>query len=223
MNTLLKSALFIVLLAGAALTAQADKLYKWVDENGVVHYGDAVPAKYASRERHVLNEHGVTTRVLERAKTSEEIAAMEAAQREIERQRHQEKVQAERDRILLDTYLSEEEIAMLRDRRILSIEARIGLTRHYLENLRARWDELEAAAGNFNFPYRPDSDLPPLPEDLAKDIVFTENAMAEHMTTLRELRTQQAAIRTEFEHDIERFRALKAQQRTREEELAQSR
>ena len=220
MNNLFKSALAIALLAGAALTAQADKLYKWVDENGVVHYGDAVPAKYAKTERHVLNQHGVTTDVLQRAKTREELAAMEAAQREIERQRQLEKVQEQRDRILLDTYLSEEEIAMLRDRRILSLEARIGLTRHYLDNLRSRWDELEVAAGKFNFPYDPESDLPPLPEDLAKDIVFTENAMAEHMATLRDLRSQQSAIRDEFEKDIERFRALKAQEAA-EEELAQ--
>ena len=219
MNDLVKSALVIVLLAAAALTARADKLYKWVDENGVVHYGDAVPAKYAKTERHVLNEHGVTTDVLERAKTREELAAMEAAQREIERQRQLEKVQEQRDRILLDTYLSEEEIAMLRDRRILSLEARIGLTRHYLDNLRSRWDELEVAAGKFNFPYDPESDLPPLPEDLAKDIVFTENAMTEHMTTLRDLRNQQSAIRAEFEEDIERFRTLKAQEAA-EEELA---
>ncbi len=222
MRNLLKTVLALVVMTGAALTtAHADKLYKWVDENGVVHYGDAIPAKYATTERHVLNEHGVTTDVLERAKTREELAAMEAAQREIERQRKQQKIQSERDRILLDTYLSEEEIAMLRDRRILSIEARIGLTRHYLDNLRARWDELESETRKFNFPYDPASELPPLPEDLAKDIVFIENAMAEHMTTLRDLRTQQSVIRDEFEQDIQRFRALKAQ-KDAEEELARS-
>lgn len=205
-NLLTIAALLVCCMAPAG----AEQLYKWVDENGVVHYGDAVPAEASRNERHVLNEQGVTLRVLKRAKTREELAAMADAQAELERRRRAELVQAERDRILLDTYLSEEEIELLRDRRILAIEARIGLTRHYLDNLRARWDELEAEASQYNFPYQPDSELPPLPEDLAQDIVFTENAMAEHMVTLRDLRTQQAGIRNEFQQDIERFRALKA-------------
>lgn len=209
MKSMNKYALLLLLLTPVA---QADSLYKWVDENGVVHYGDAIPAEVAEKERHVLNQHGVTKEVLERAKTMEELRAMEEAQKEIERQRHAARVQAENDRILLDTYLSEDEIEMLRDRRILALEARIGLTRHYLNNLRVRWDELERDAATYNFPYQPDSDLPPIPEDLAKDIVYTENAMAEHMTTLRDLREQQAAIRAEFEKDIERFRFLKAEE-----------
>lgn len=199
-----------VVLACCIAPAGAEQLFKWVDDNGVVHYGDAVPAEASRQERHVLNEQGVTLRVLQRAKTREEIAAMADAQAEIERQRRHEVVQAERDRILLDTYLSEDEIEMLRDRRILALEARIGLTRHYLDNLRMRWDELEAEASRYNFPYQVDSELPPLPEDLAQDIVFTENAMTEHMETLGDLRTQQGEIRNEFQKDIERFRALKA-------------
>ena len=199
-----------LLAACCTAPAAAEQLYKWVDENGVVHYGDAVPAEASRKERHVLNEQGVTLRVLERAKTREELEAMANARKRDERERRAERVQAERDRILLDTYLSEQEIEMLRDRRILAIEARIGLTRHYLDNLRTRWDELEAEAAQYNFPYQPDSDLPPLPEDLAQDIVFTENAMAEHMDTLGDLRMQQAEIRDEFQRDIERFRALKA-------------
>lgn len=204
----------VLILFGLCCTAPAaaEQLYKWVDENGVVHYGDAIPAEASRNERHVLNEHGVTVRVLERAKTREELEALAAARKQRERARRAELVQAERDRVLLDTYLSEQEIEMLRDRRILAIEARIGLTRHYLDNLRTRWDELEQEAAQYNFPYRPDSDLPPLPEDLAQDIVFTENAMAEHMDTLRDLRTQQAEIRDEFQRDIDRFRALKAEQ-----------
>jgi hypothetical protein len=30
------------------------KTYKWVDEKGVTHYGDSVPAEYSQREKRVL-------------------------------------------------------------------------------------------------------------------------------------------------------------------------
>ena len=207
-----KNLTLIVCLLCLSLPAVAEDLYKWVDENGVVHYGDAVPASASGKERHVLNSHGVTVKVLDRQKTIDELNAMAAAASELERSRERENAQTIRDQILLDTYLSTEEIEMLRDRRILAIEARLGVTRHYLDNLRKQWDELEADAAKYNFPYSPDSDLDPLPEKLAEHIVFTENAMAEHMTSLRDLRGQQAAIREQFEFDLSRFKFLKAQE-----------
>ena len=201
-----------VFLLTLSLPALAEDLYKWIDEKGVVHYGDAIPAAASDKERHVLNRQGVTVKVLDRQKTIEELNAMAAAAADLEQKAKLEEEQAQRDQVLLDTYLSAEEIEMLRDRRILSIEARLGVTRHYLENLRKEWDELEAEASRYNFPYDPDSDLPPLPEDLAGHIIFTENAMAEHMSSLRDLRSQQAAIREEFERDLSRFKFLKEQQ-----------
>ncbi len=191
--------------------AAAEQLYKWVDKNGVTHYGDSVPAEYATSERHVLNEQGVTVKKLERQKTQQELVAaaamaaeMKAKQEAIERQR-------ERDRILLDTYLSVDEIAMLRDRRLMAIEAQVGVIRQYLGNLQERWEELETETRKFNFPYSETSELPPLPEDLAQLIIHTERAMAEHMQTVQTLRHEQTQIRNEFAADAERFRELKAQ------------
>lgn len=199
----------LILLCTAAATAAWAETYKWVDENGVVHYGDYVPKEHVRRERFLLNEHGVTVGVMERAKSPEELEAEALALREAERRRRELLAQQERDRVLLETYLSVNEIEELRDRRILAIEAQIGLTRHYLDNLQTKWRELEEDASRYNFPFSPDSDLPPLPEDLAEHIVFTENAMSEHMTTLRTLRREQSQIRDKFREEIERFRRLK--------------
>src|SRR4029450_7034053 len=51
-------AVLLTLPSGAALADQkatTGKLYKWVDENGIVHYGDHVPAEYSKSERQVVN------------------------------------------------------------------------------------------------------------------------------------------------------------------------
>src|SRR5688572_21877967 len=48
--------------------------YKWVDENGVTHYGDSVPAQYSQREQQVLNSEGVVV-----AKRVAEMSPKEAA------------------------------------------------------------------------------------------------------------------------------------------------
>ena len=50
-------------------------LYKWVDEKGVVHYGDSIPPQYAKQERSVLNRHGVEVGRLEGEKTDAQRAA----------------------------------------------------------------------------------------------------------------------------------------------------
>jgi hypothetical protein len=60
---LLLSAVTLALLAGAADAQQSSKekkLYRWVDKNGQVHYGDSVPAEYAEQDREVLNRQGVS-------------------------------------------------------------------------------------------------------------------------------------------------------------------
>ena len=54
------------------MPAQA-KLYKWKDENGQIHYGDKIPAKYADKERKELNEQGTVVKKIDRAKTDDEI------------------------------------------------------------------------------------------------------------------------------------------------------
>ena len=50
------------------------QLYRWVDDDGVVHYGDHVPPQYASRNRDLLNTQGVTVGSEIGALTNEERA-----------------------------------------------------------------------------------------------------------------------------------------------------
>ena len=61
-----------MLLASAALHAE---VYKWVDENGLVHYGDHIPAKYAEQSKEILNDQGIRVGIIEGRKTPEELAA----------------------------------------------------------------------------------------------------------------------------------------------------
>ena len=81
-------------------------MYKWVDDEGEVHYGNSVPPEFAKKERRKLNERGRTVKVYDAAKTPEEIA--EAARLETIRL-EQERVAAEKarkDHVLLATYSS---------------------------------------------------------------------------------------------------------------------
>ncbi len=85
--------------------------YKWVDEQGITHYGDRVPPEYASQERHVMNSQGIEVNRLEAQKTPEQLAAEDQKRLESEQSQN-------RDKNLLSAYASVQEIERLRDQRI---------------------------------------------------------------------------------------------------------
>ena len=62
----------------AALANQPRKTYSWTDENGVRHYGDRIPAKYAEAHKRVLNEQGIVVDHVEGRKSEEQLAAERA-------------------------------------------------------------------------------------------------------------------------------------------------
>ena len=205
-KTLLIAASLTVVFLGQAASAQ--KLYKWVDKDGNVHYGDSIPPQYAEQDRDILNQHGVKVGQEEGVKTAEEraeeerLAAIEAAaQAEKERA-------ARRDQVLLNTYLSVEEIEMLRDRRVDLLQARIKVTEQYLNNLRKRLLRLQDEASHYR-PYTSKEDAPQIPENLALDMSRTVGAINLYEGTLASTRDEQAALRESFAQDISRFRTLK--------------
>ena len=69
---------FIVITALVALSATAvareeKSVFKWTDENGVVHYGDSIPPEYRDLPKERLNDQGVAVELLEGKKTEEQL------------------------------------------------------------------------------------------------------------------------------------------------------
>src|ERR1700730_4990961 len=83
----------------AAGAANGRSLYKWVDEQGVTHYGDHIPPEYASKEQRIINSRGIEINRLEAQKSAEQLAAEEQKRADTEQSRS-------RDRNLLNTYAS---------------------------------------------------------------------------------------------------------------------
>ena len=193
-----------LLLCLAAGTVHAQQLYRWVDENGEVHFGDSIPAEYSEIERQVVNEHGITVDVLQAKKTDEELAE-EARLAEIERDME---LQRRADQALLATYLSVDEIIMHRDRRVELFQAQARVTEMYLKNLQGRLDLLEKEASQYR-PYSSDPDAPMIEPDLANDLAATRETIERHQENLHRFRQDEQSIVARFDGDIDRFRQLK--------------
>src|SRR5580693_8881563 len=81
---LLWIALPLLALSGAAdadpnSTSHQGVAYRWVDDQGVVHYGDHVPPEYTGKDRAILNGRGVEVGHLDAQKSAEQIAAEQRA------------------------------------------------------------------------------------------------------------------------------------------------
>lgn len=191
------------LTAGLA-GAQDPKLYRWVDSEGVIHYGDSIPAEYAELERQVVNEHGITVDVMHAKKTEEELAE-DARLAEL---RLEAELQRRQDQALLATYLTIDEIVMHRDRRVELFQAQARVTELYLRNLQRRMDTLRKEAGKFR-PYNEDPDAPLIDPDLADEMQATKETIARHEENLRKFEADEQNIVARFDGDIDRFKKLK--------------
>lgn len=189
-------------------SAQGQRLYKWTDRDGVVHYGDKIPPEYANLDRNVLNDRGVHVGFEEGEVTEAERAVLQQREAQLEAERVAKAEVARRDRMLLETYLSVADIEDLRNRRLELLESQIKVTELYLGNLRKRLVGLQAEAEDFK-PYTTRTDAPQIPENLALDISRTTASILLYEQTLARTRADQQALRTSFDNDIVRFRQLK--------------
>jgi len=194
------------LLAAAAHAAPASRpsdkgvAYRWVDEQGVVHYGDHIPPQYATQERTLLNGQGIAVAHVDAQKTPEQQAADARDRAAVMKQK-------QHDAFLVSTYTSVKDIEALRDARLEQLKSQRAAAEQYVESLRVRLASLQERA----LGYRPYSSLPSaqrMPDDLAENLVRTVFEMREQTTALAASSETEATLRAQFQADIERYREL---------------
>lgn len=195
-------------LAGTAQTApnthtsasQKGIAYRWVDEQGVVHYGDHIPPQYATDDRTILNSQGVEVGHVD-AQKPPEVQAAEA------RERAALMKQRQHDAFLVSTYTSEKDIEALRDVRLDQLAGQRAAAEQYVESLRGRLASLQSRALAYR-PYSERADARRMPDDLAENLVRTVNELREQTSALTANTQAETTLRAQFQADIERYHEL---------------
>jgi hypothetical protein len=197
-----------ILCAGALLASacfaggsSGRTLYKWVDAQGVTHYGDQVPPEYAGQEQQIINSQGVVINRVEGQKTPEQMAAEDQKRLDAEQSQN-------RDHNLLSTYASVQEIERLRDQRLTLLADQIKVTSQFLEVLNGRLTKLRTGSMHFK-PYSSDPAAPPMPDQVAEDLVRMGNDIHTQEQNLHAKQSEESKMRNQFESDIQRFKELK--------------
>jgi hypothetical protein len=174
--------------------------YRWVDDQGVVHYGDQIPAQYAGKDREIMNPQGVPVGHVDGEKSPDRIAAEARARAAVIKQK-------QHDTFLVTTYTSVKDIEALRDARLEQLKTQRAAGQQYVESLRARLGALQTRAMTFR-PYSASAGARSMPDDLAQDLVRTVNEMNTQTSALANESEEEAKLRAQFQADIERYREL---------------
>ena len=187
-----------------ATSAFGERTFKWIDNDGHVHYGNRVPPEYSKQERKVINERGRTIQVYDAAKTPEQRQHERALAKTAASEKVIAEKQAVRDRSLLATYSSEQDMLSAKDGKVASVDALLQLTSSRIESMNARQLVLTEEAATYE---RSGKALPASLEsqlnNLRKQIIVNE-------AFIKEKEQERADIHVTFDADIERYIELTA-------------
>lgn len=180
------------------------RLYRWVDDHGVVHYADRIPPTQIDQGHTTLNREGVRTEVVPPAPTAEDIERAQAlARQQVENARRAEEERVA-NQALLKRFRSLEDLILAREGRIAAVDAISQTTRDNIRLIQRRWRELHQQQAS----HKPTD--PPLPATLSADIVRIEDQIRTAYTTIVTQEFQKVAIRAEFDQIQARYIALKS-------------
>ena len=199
---MIKYRLFVALVIGMAISLPAAaKMYKWVDDQGVTHYGETIPPEYAHKDREELNKAG---RVVEKKEvlTPEERRVKELE--DIKKREDEEAVleQKRRDKALLNTYSSVKEINLARARNLQQVEARLNSIGSQIKAADGKLIGLQKEADDYT------STSKKIPASLQDDLRESQARLTKLQQDLEKSRVEKAAVEARYDAEKARYKEL---------------
>ncbi|MEN8179076.1 MAG: DUF4124 domain-containing protein [Pseudomonadota bacterium] len=193
----------LILSVGLSAPLQAGRLYKWVDDEGRIHYSDRLPPADSTRPHSQLDERGITVDSVGAAKTAEQIR--QEAEVERLRQERQRLIDEQRmaDRVLLRTFRTEDDIIMTRNGQLQAVDSYIKITQSNIKRLKLRLEQMQRDAAARELSGKRIS------KKFQADIEAKNLALKEAYESIVNREHDKDRIRKSFAQDLNRFRELK--------------
>src|SRR5258708_26942007 len=122
---LLASTASFIAAAVLAAAAWGAGTYKWTDDQGVVHYSDKAPPEMPTKGATVLDKQGRAVKRIDPPLSPEETKAKADEDEQKRLQARARDDQARKDKALMQSYTSETEIDLARNRALSTIDGQI--------------------------------------------------------------------------------------------------
>ncbi|MCC6867349.1 MAG: DUF4124 domain-containing protein [Burkholderiales bacterium] len=192
----------VAVLAAGAAGAPLAATYKWIDDQGVVHYTDKLPPEAINKGNVQLDKYGVPIKRTEPALSPEQrkkIAEEEARAQQLAKDRE---LVDRRDRALLATYTMESEIDLARRRALSTIEQQVQSSTAYSAQLTKRKADVvqrKATLGD-----------KPVPPALERELANIDAELARQDELLTAKQKEIVVVNTRYDVDKKRWRELRA-------------
>ena len=193
-----------VVLFSCAFSAQA-KMYKWVDEDGQMHFGDKIPQKYLAKEHEELNERGMKVKHKEAEKNAQE----KAEEQHLEQERKKAALEAQKkkkmDRVLLDAYDSENDLIIARDSRLEAVASQIQLSEAIISESNKKIKSMEERVAEIKVSGRE------VPDNLYVSLDNERQQVATQTRVMQTHKKRSDEISEKYNDYIKRFREAQGQ------------
>ena len=192
-SPLRSAGLGLLLLALAPGAPGQDKpVYKWRDANGEIHYGHAVPPELVEQEHARLSAQGTVVERVEKAGPP-----LTPEQREA---RDQERQSQQRERMLLATYRSEQDVMEARDQAVALLREQRRLAEEQLKQLLQRLAEATAVGA------RLEASNKAVPDDLQQTVTSLQEAIVRQERRLPRLDAAIERVRERYAQELRAYR-----------------
>jgi hypothetical protein len=192
----------ILTLAGSAGAAPADgagggKFYCCADPSGKYVCGDTLPQACYGRGYRELGANGRTIREIGAPLTAEQRARRAAEEEERRQDAILRKEQERKDQVLLDTYVSLEEIETLRKRALDEVRQAIGNAEQRIDEIKALRKKFEDEAEFYT--------TKPMPAEIKKGLADTEFEIKAQESIIETRQKDIETLQTKYDEDRKRF------------------
>lgn len=200
----LPASVLLICLSGLSISppASAQKMYRWVDENGKTHLSDQVPPDHSQFRRESLSDKGRVLEVTEEAKTKDQ---QELDARLTELKKAQDKIIAKQksdDKVLLSTYRSVADMRSVLDKKMQALDSENKVLQNNLNQNQSQLERLLKRAANH------ERNGEKVPKPLLDEIDKTKQQIQTVQHDIARQLDKQKAVKAEFEADIERYQYL---------------
>lgn len=190
----------ILLLAGGLILPVQAALYRWIDEQGYVHYSDVIPPASVRQGHTELRKDGITILTVPPARTPEQIKTDER----LERLRAGQEGIIDRHRLedhgLLHTFPSEGELIQSIENQLAAIETMIKVTKNNIRRQEAWLAGLRTYAGNIERTGKP------VPEEFTISSRRTERSIQRAQASITTREEQKAGLQARMNRDLTHYR-----------------
>ena len=190
----------LALLGCCASAAAAGNLYCCINASGLQVCGDLLPQSCYGRAYREIGSNGRTVRNVEAPLTSEQRAERAAEEEQIKIEEAAQREQRRKDQALLNTYASEQEIDLLRERARTDVEKAIAAAEVKIAEIRQQRKKYENEA---EFYLKKE-----MPAEVRKGLLDADFEIKAQELVIESKTKELEIIREKYDEDLRRFRDI---------------